>query len=106
MAKERNGFLVFHDLEVVAEQLSDEQRGVLFLALFRYSKTGEQLHSDDPLTRMAFEVFRSGIDRNAAMWEETRAKRAEAGRLGGLARAENFRRPLPEPEPYPSGWSV
>ena len=38
---------------------------------------------------MAFAFIRTSLDRDAEAWAEKRAKRAEAGRSGGLAKAAN-----------------
>lgn len=68
-----------------------EQRGELFTAILDYSENGA-IPSFTGELRMAFAFIRSSLDRNAVAWEETRKKRAEAGRLGGLAKVANAKR--------------
>lgn len=88
MAAEKKSFVLYHDIRVPLELLTDEQRGKLFVALLNYSEYGELPDFDGALL-MAFAFIRTSLDRDAEAWAEKRAKRAEAGRNGGLAKAAN-----------------
>lgn len=81
----KRSFVLYFDIREPLELLSDEDRGRLFLALLDYAEHGKipDLHGG---AKMAFAFIRSAIDRDAAAWEDKRAKRAESGRLGGLAK--------------------
>ena len=88
MAAEKKSFVLYHDIRTPLELLTDEQRGKLFLALLNYSEYGELPDFDGALL-MAFAFIRTSLDRDAEAWAEKRAKRAEAGRNGGLAKVAN-----------------
>lgn len=88
MAAEKKSFVLYHDIRTPLELLTDEQRGKLFLALLNYSEYGELPDFDGALL-MAFAFIRTSLDRDAEAWAEKRAKRAEAGRSGGLAKVAN-----------------
>ena len=65
-----------------------EQKGALLDAIFEYASTGTIIDLP-PVVSMAFNFFRSHIDDNTEKWNEKVEKRRAAGRLGGLAKAEN-----------------
>lgn len=88
MATKKKSFVLYHDIRTPLELLTDEQRGKLFIALLDYSEYGELPDFDGALL-MAFAFIRTSLDRDAEAWAEKRAKRAEAGRSGGLAKAAN-----------------
>lgn len=88
MAAEKKSFVLYHDIRTPLELLTDEQRGKLFIALLNYSEYGELPDFNGALL-MAFAFIRTSLDRDAEAWTEKRAKRAEAGRNGGLAKAAN-----------------
>ncbi len=86
----KNSFLLYFDIREPLELLSDAERGRLFLAILNYAESGE-LPNFDGAVKMAFSFIKKSIDRDAAKWESVCQKRAEAGRIGGLARVENQR---------------
>lgn len=86
MAAEKKSFVLYHDIRTPLELLTEEQRGKLFIALLNYSEYGELPDFDGALL-MAFAFIRTSLDRDAESWAEKRAKRAEAGRNGGIAKA-------------------
>lgn len=88
MAIEKKAFVLYHDIRTPLELLTDEQRGKLFIALLDYSEYGELPDFDGALL-MAFAFIRTSLDRDAEAWAEKRAKRAAAGRNGGLAKVAN-----------------
>ncbi len=88
IATEKKSFVLYHDIRAPLELLTDEQRGKLFIALLDYSEYGELPDFDGALL-MAFAFIRTSLDRDAEAWAEKRAKRAAAGRNGGLAKVAN-----------------
>ena len=86
MAKERQGFLLFHDLRGVLTMLSDEQRGRLLMAMLDYSEGGIIPALGDPALEIAFEVAKEKIDRYARKMDELSERRADAGRKGAQAK--------------------
>ena len=59
------------------DMLSNEQAGILIKALLRYSKTGEQLETEDGMLRMAFSFLTAQIDRDGEKWEKKCERNAE-----------------------------
>lgn len=86
----RQGFVLYHDIRRPVTLLTDEQRGRLFLALLDYSELGIEPDFGDSAVDLAFAFIRQTLDSSAEKWEETRAKRAAAGSLGGRKKAENL----------------
>ena len=61
-----------------------EQRGALLTAILEHSRGMDQTELD-PITKLAYRVITSQLDRDRKKWERTCKKRAEAGRKGGIA---------------------
>ncbi len=84
----KNSFVLYTEHMQQVELLGFEQRGILFTALMYYA-AGRELPEMDAVTSMAFSFIRAQIDKDTKKYEETVNKRREAGRLGGLAKADN-----------------
>lgn len=84
----KNSFVLYTENIEQMEMLTMEQRGALYTAIMYYA-TGRELPMMDALTSMAFSIIRAQLDKNNKKYEETVSKRREAGRLGGLAKADN-----------------
>ena len=61
-----------------------EQRGLLITTVFSYVND-KPLPELDLATALLWQTWKKCIDRNAEKWEESRQRRSEAGRKGGLA---------------------
>ena len=83
---ERKGFLLYHSIRGVLIELTDEQRGRLFLASLDYSERGIVPAFGEPELRVAFAVVRSSIDDGVAAWESEKEQRHEAAVKGAKAR--------------------
>lgn len=81
----RNSFVLYVDAGQHIDLLSDAEAGALVKALFHYAATGEINQNLSPAATMAFSFIRAQIDRDGQKYEETRRKRAEAGRRGASA---------------------
>ena len=79
----KNSFVLYTDSAEQFEILSDEQAGKLIKAVFNYAGNRILPKFDDGMLIMAFSFIKGQIDRDSEKWEETRKKRAEAGRKGG-----------------------
>ena len=86
----KNAFVLYHDIRQPLELLTDEERGQLFSSILNYAEYGE-VPELGAAAQMAFAFIRTSLDRDAEKWEEKRQKRAEAGRAGGMKRAELYR---------------
>ena len=84
----KNSFLLYTSDYKCVKDLPLEQKGALLDAIFEYASTGTIIDLP-PVVSMAFNFFRSHIDDNTEKWNEKVEKRRAAGRLGGLAKAEN-----------------
>ncbi len=82
MPEGKKSFIIYHDYREPLNLLTDEQRGRLLIALLDYSEHGIVPEFDEGALLMAFSFIRQTLDRDAATWEETRKKRADAGRMG------------------------
>lgn len=68
MAKERQGFVVYHEIKQALEGLTKEQCGELFLALLNYSIDGTIIKMDK-FTEFAFRIYKSRIDNDKERYE-------------------------------------
>lgn len=89
MSDGKKSLVLYHDIRQPLEQLTDEQRGKLFMALLDYSEHGTDPGFSDPALSMAFSFIRTAIDRDTKKWEAIRKKRADAGGKGGKKTQEN-----------------
>lgn len=98
MAKKAS-FIVYYDWEDELQDLTDEQVGQLFRALFAHEKRGEAYSGDDSAVLLAFRFLSRAMDRNRAKYEEICLKRSAAGKKGGApAGNQNARKAAPPPE--------
>ncbi len=88
MMKGKKSFILYCNYEEQLNMLTDVQAGQLIRGIFAYMRTGEQ-HSSDPMVNMLLSVICHQLDVDNRKYEETRERRREAGRKGGLQRAEN-----------------
>lgn len=71
------------------DKLTDEQFGQLMRAGLTYIQTNEVPEIEDMVVAVCFDVLKVEVDINNQKYEETCAKRREAGKKGGLAKASN-----------------
>lgn len=81
---EKDSFVLYNSYYDLIEDLGMEQRGALLTAILEHSLGIEQTDLD-PITKLAYRVIASQLDRDRKKWEQTCKKRAEAGRKGGIA---------------------
>lgn len=90
---EKYSFVLYNSYYDLIEDLDMEQRGALLTAILEHSLGIEQTDLD-PITKLAYRVIASQLDRDRKKWERTCKKRAEAGRRGGLAKASKAKQDL------------
>lgn len=90
---EKDSFVLYNSYYGLIEDLDMEQRGALLTAILEHSLGIEQTDLD-PITKLAYRVIASQLDRDRKKWERTCKKRAEAGRRGGLAKASKAKQDL------------
>ena len=91
MAKEKNSFVLYYDLEDILLDLSDSQIAELFRAIFAYEKRGEAYSGSDPEVKIAMRFVSRSLDDNDERYRAKVEKRREAGRKGGLKSAQSQR---------------
>ena len=89
MAKEKNSFVLYYDLEDILLDLSDSQIAELFRAIFAYEKRGEAYSGSDPEVKIAMRFVSRALDDNDERYRAKVEKRREAGRKGGLKSAQS-----------------
>lgn len=89
MAKEKNSFVLYYDLEDILFDLSDSQIAELFRAIFAYEKRGEAYSGTDPEVKIAMRFVGRALDDNDERYRAKVEKRREAGRKGGLKSAQS-----------------
>lgn len=85
----KNSFVLQTRLNAVVAKLSDKQAGVLFKGILNYAENGTVANFEDSAVVIAFEFVRQDLDYTAKKYAETCARRAESGKLGGLAKLAN-----------------
>ena len=87
----KNSFVLYTDCLEQLEVIPDAERGILFLEVLRYARTGVVPNIENPFLKALFLGFKNQIDRDCAKYEEVCKKRAEAGRNGGNQRVANLK---------------
>ena len=90
----RNTFVLRMNYAPIIEQFTNAQAGQLFKAIFTYVEIGAQQPVQDPAVATALKFIAKDIEYDIVKYEETCARRAESGRLGGLKTQENRRNGL------------
>lgn len=87
----KNSFVIYTDCLEQLEVIPDADRGVLFLDVLKYARSGVVPNIDNPFLKAIFLGFKNQIDRDCAKYEEVCKKRAEAGQKGGNQRVANLK---------------
>lgn len=104
MTDNQKGFLLYLDNYELIEDLTSEEKGQWIEAVFLYKREGKITEfPKGSLLKTAFKVTKNQLDRDSQAWEESRSRRAEAGKKGGLKRASNAKQKKAEP---PTGTPV
>lgn len=85
----KEGFIVYTSFYDAIETLTQEKKGDLLDAIFKYHIDGSEPEGGDPLVRAIFIMMRAYFKVDKEKWQKTVKARREAGRKGGLARAAN-----------------
>lgn len=79
--KQHTSVILFSEWKRPLSALSLEQKGHILDALLDFP-SGTRPEFSDPMLVMAWSFMQGGLEENARKWDETRARRAEAGRRG------------------------
>ena len=89
MTEEQRSFLMYGNWQPLFSCLSDEDAGKLIKALFDFAVNGSEAGCLPPNIEGLYIFMSETIKQNMSKWEESKKKRIEAGRLGGLAKSSN-----------------
>lgn len=84
----KESFVLYTSQYEAVADLSVQQKGELFDALFQYVSTGDEPKFTDREVKMAFNFIRIQIDRDNAKYAEVCERRRAAGRMGGRPRKQ------------------
>ena len=80
----RKSFVLHHDsLELVYEDFSNEQAGMLLKALYRFDAFGEMPEFEDSTLKFAFKSFMKQFLRDREKYEKQVLRNRENGAKGG-----------------------
>ena len=83
---DKNSFLMYVDWNDMIEELDDQSRGQLLLAIMRY-QSGAELPEMDIGAKVAFAQIRNQFRKDEEKYSRTVANRSAAGKLGGRPKA-------------------
>lgn len=76
----KRSFILYHDQKEVVDELSDEQAGKLFKAIYEYNVNKKIILSG--ALKVVFIPFKTSFDRDQEKYSEIVEKRSEAGKKG------------------------
>ena len=88
----KNTFVLRINYGPFIEQLTDVQAGQLLKAIFSYVEFGTSPTLTDPVVSTAFKFIAKDVEYDIRKYNDTCARRAENGRIGGLKTQENLRK--------------
>ena len=86
MKNERESFVLYHNYANMLDLLSNEDSGILFKAIFQYTRSGTVANELPPMVKMAFVIIKDTLDRDAVAYEDKCKLNAENGKKGGRPR--------------------
>ena len=86
----KKSFILYQDQCEVVFNMDDIEAGRLFKALYSYVN-GSAPEFSDRTVEIAFQFFKTHLDRDSKKWEESREKRQMAGSKGGRKRADSLK---------------
>jgi hypothetical protein len=89
MAEGKKSFILYLTQRPTFEGLTDEEAGKLIKTIFSY--VSDENPQPTGIIKYAFEIIKPLLKADLKEWENIKQKRTEAGRLGGIARANNLK---------------
>ena len=86
-ATTKKAFLIYNDSFDIVSELSDEQAGKLFKALFEYSINGTELSTEDSLLKVSFKMMKGSLRRDSEKYVKTLNSRNKKAKIGGIINA-------------------
>ena len=86
----KDSFVFYKEWKDAIADLPNDVRLEIYEAIIEYGTSGK-LPVLKPIANVAFNFIKTGIDRNSEKYNEVLERRREAGRKGGLAKANNVK---------------
>jgi len=90
----KRSFLLYCDLMEIVHDLTDEEAGQLIKMVVDYVNDKNPI-TENRILSLAFRPIKNSLKSDLKKWESIKEKRAETGRLGGLAKASKSKQVLP-----------
>lgn len=87
--KVKDNFIIHMEFEEDVCDLTDEEAGQLFKALFKYARTGDAVEDLDRIVSQTFKPMRRRMDYDAEQYNKVKEARSQAGRTGASKRWED-----------------
>lgn len=84
-----NGFVIYRERADLAEELTNEQMGIVFKSLCRYAFDGLPPDIKDQAAKIVFSIFKGDIDRASEKYEQACKRNRENGLKGGRPKTES-----------------
>lgn len=101
----KNSFVVYHNYRETLEDLTDEQVGQLFRAIFNYAIDGKEPDFKGILS-MAFKFIKKDLDVNLVKYENICKRNRENGQRGGAPKGNQNARKQPKQPKQPDNDNV
>ena len=91
LLRQKKKFLIQDDMFEEIKLLRDSHIALLIYSIFEYVESGmlPELEEEHHIPiKMSFNRFKKQHDENCREWLDSRKKKQEAGRLGGIARSK------------------
>ena len=98
MKNDKKSVLLYTEWAEPLKSLPLEEKGRIFDAILSYTENGRMPKFENPATDMAFRWIQQKLDENIQKWEETRAKRAAAGKSGGAPKGNSNAKKQEQPK--------
>lgn len=85
----KKSFVMYKDWGDAVKLMTDEQAGQLLKAIYLF-QDGQEADDLDPGVKFVFELIKGRFKADAESYAEACKRKAENGRLGGLAKARNL----------------
>lgn len=83
MARGKESFILYYDIQDQVAELSDEQTGILFKAILSYEIDAEEVNLSDKEIRLVFNPIKRGLKINKENYQIKCEKNSENGKKGG-----------------------
>ena len=83
----KKAFLIYHDTYEIVSELTDEQAGKLFKAIFDFSINGTDFESEDSVVRVAWKFIKQSLSRDFEKYQKVLISRKNKARVGGIIRS-------------------